>query len=389
MPDHDRIYLDNAATSFPKPVGVYEAVDRYQREMGVAVGRGAYRRAVGVQETVNRCRARVAHFFGAESPDRIVFTFNGTDSLNTALHGLLRPGDHVVTSMIEHNSVLRPLRNLRDRIGIDVDYVPADESGRIDPGGVKSVLRPNTRLVAIVHASNVTGTIQPIEEVGELARKTGAVVLVDAAQSAGHVPIDVSRLPIDLLACPGHKGLLGPLGTGILYVRPGMEEHMESLRQGGTGSRSEDDRQPDLLPDKYEAGNHNAPGLCGLEAALGYLEECGVDSIRDHEQQLIGRLLNGLSNYAGITSYGTKKPEERVGVASLNIEGFDPQVLAALLDENFGIECRAGLHCAPGAHKCLGTFESGGTVRLSVGPFTTAEEIDQAVMALRELSAAD
>jgi cysteine desulfurase family protein len=383
-----RIYLDNAATSFPKPAAVYDAVDRYQRELGVAVGRGAYRRAMAVQDVASRCRLRVAELFRAESPERIIFTFNGTDSLNLALHGLLRSGDHVVTSTIEHNSVLRPLRFLRDQLGVEVDYVSADSQGRIDPARVKAALRANTKLVAIVHASNVTGTVQPIEDIGELARKAGAIVLVDAAQTAGHVPIDVSQLPLDLLACPGHKGLLGPLGTGILYVRPGVEERLASLRQGGTGSRSEDDRQPDALPDKYEAGNHNAAGLFGLEAALSYLKEQGVEGIREHERQLIGRLLDGLSGCQGLVSYGTQDAEGRVGVSSLNIEGFDPQVLAALLDENFGIECRAGLHCAPGAHKCLGTFESGGTVRLSAGPFTTAEEIDQAVQALRALGGA-
>ena len=291
----DRIYLDNAATSFPKPVAVYDAVDRYNRESGVAVGRGAYQTAIEVQSAVDRCRKRIAELFGAESIDRIVFTFNGTDSLNTALHGLLEPGDHVVTSAVEHNSILRPLRELQQRIGINVDYIAANREGRVDPAAFRAAVTPKTKLVALLHASNVTGTIQPIADVGTIARRAGAVFLVDAAQTAGHLPIDVSQLPIDLLACPGHKGLLGPLGTGILYVRPGLEERLHSLRQGGTGTNSEDDRQPATMPEKYESGNHNAPGLIGLEAAAEYLQQRGVEAVRSHEQELTARLLEGLA----------------------------------------------------------------------------------------------
>jgi selenocysteine lyase/cysteine desulfurase len=212
--------------------------------------------------------------------------------------------------------------------------------------------------------------------------------LFDAAQSAGHLPINVARLPVDLLACPGHKGLLGPLGTGILYVRPGVEERMHSFRQGGTGTNSEDDRQPAALPEKYEAGNHNTPGLVGLEAAAEYVQKRGIESIRSHEKELTARLLDGLSGQKGVTLYGTASADDRAAVVSLNVAGFDPQILATLLDENFGIQTRAGLHCAPGAHKCLGTFEGGGTVRFSSGPFTTSEEIDRAIAAVREIAAA-
>ncbi|MEX2286651.1 MAG: aminotransferase class V-fold PLP-dependent enzyme [Planctomycetaceae bacterium] len=383
----NRVYLDNAATSFPKPDSVYDAVDRYNREFGVAVGRGAYQLAIDVQSAVDRCRKRTAELLGAESIERIVFTFNGTDSLNLALYGLLEAGDHVVTSAIEHNSMLRPLRELKRRLGIKVDYVPADREGRIDPATVRAAVTPKTKLVAMIHASNVSGTIQPIEDVGAIARAAGAIFLVDAAQTAGHLPIDVSRLPLDLLACPGHKGLLGPLGTGILYIRPGLEERLHSFRQGGTGTNSEDDRQPAALPEKYEAGNHNTPGLIGLEAAIEYLQRRGIEDIRRHEKELTARLLDGLADQTGVTLYGTASADDRVAVVSLNVAGFEPQVLAALLDENFGIQCRAGLHCAPGAHKCLGTFDGGGTVRLSSGPFTTPEEIDQAVSALQQIAA--
>ncbi|MEX1096960.1 MAG: aminotransferase class V-fold PLP-dependent enzyme [Planctomycetales bacterium] len=380
-----RIYLDNAATSFPKPEGVYAAMDRYNRELGAAVGRSAYRAALDVQRTVDACRRRAAELFNAESPERIVFAFNGTDALNIALHGLLDAGDHVVTSAIEHNSVLRPLRELNRRRGVEVTHVAADRAGRVEPADIRAALHPNTKLVALIHASNVTGTIQPIAEAGEIAHAAGALFLVDAAQSAGHLPIDLRKLPVDLLACPGHKGLLGPLGTGILYIRPGVEERLASFRQGGTGTKSEDDRQPELLPDKYESGNHNAPGLFGLEAALAFLQEKSIAVLRAHEQELTARLLAGLAGLKGVEVPGPSAAAERVGVVSLSVPGFEPQVLAGVLDGNFGIETRAGLHCAPGAHRAIGTFEAGGTVRFSPGPFSTPADIDAAIAALREV----
>jgi cysteine desulfurase family protein len=380
-----RIYLDNAATSFPKPPGIAEAVVRAVHDEGAAEGRSATRAALRVHEVVARCRQRVARLLGAPSAERIVFTFNGTDSLNLALHGLLRPGDHVVISAIEHNSVLRPLRYLRDR-AIEVTSVPVDQHGRVRVDDVKNALRKETRLVALVHVSNVTGAIQPIDDVGEMARAHGAFFLVDAAQSAGHIPIDVSRSPIDLLAAPGHKGLLGPLGTGILYVGPGVEEQLESVRQGGTGSHSEDDRQPERLPDKYESGNHNVPGLFGLEAALAWIEERGVQEIGRHERELTEQLVAGLAPIKGLRIYGPRSPEERVGVVSLTLDGFESQELATVLDTSFGIETRAGLHCAPGAHRSLGTFAGGGTLRMSVGPFTTADHVEATLAAFRALA---
>jgi cysteine desulfurase/selenocysteine lyase len=391
LPSHSqttvqRIYLDNAATSYPKPPEVAEAVARALCDEGAAEGRSATRAALRVHEVVSRCRERAARLLGAERPERIIFTFNGTDSLNLALHGLLRSSDHVVTSSVEHNSVLRPLRSLRNQ-GVEVSYVTADREGRVNPDDIRRSLRANTRLVALVHASNVTGTIQPIEAVGEIARAAGAVFLVDAAQSAGHVPIDVSRLPFDLLAAPGHKGLLGPLGTGILYVAPGVEEHLASVRQGGTGSNSEDDLQPARLPDKYECGNHNVPGLFGLEAALAWIEERSIAEIGRHEQRLTQQLMTALAPIKGLRIYGPESPMDRVGVVSVTLEGFDPQELSTILDADFGIETRAGLHCAPGMHRCLGTFAAGGTLRMSVGPFTTEADVDAAPAAFRAITA--
>jgi cysteine desulfurase family protein len=316
-----------------------------------------------------------------------VFTFNGTDGLNQAIHGLLAPRAqpcHVVTSRVEHNSVLRPL----SQTGCDVTYVDADGRGVVDPVAVRDALRPETALVVLTHASNVSGAVQPIEAVGELAHARGALFLVDAAQTAGHVPIDLRALPVDVLACSGHKGLLGPLGTGLLYVRPGLEERLVPLRQGGTGTQSEQPIQPLSMPDRYESGNHNAPGLVGLEAALAWIEEQTLEELQRHDRELTARLLEGLGEVGAVSVYGPAAEAERVGVVSLNINGLSPQDAATILEQEFGIEVRAGLHCAPMTHACLGTLPAGGTVRLSLGPFTTAEHIDAAVSAVREIAGA-
>lgn len=382
-----RVYLDNAATSFPKPTAVYDAVDAYQREIGVAVGRGSYGEALDAQRIVDRCRQRAASLFGAESPSRMVFTYSGTDGLNLALLGLCRPGDHVVTSVLEHNSVLRPLRWLQVRRGIEITLVSPRADGRIEPADVRDCLRPETRLVAILHASNVTGAVQPIAEIGELARRNGSLVLIDAAQTAGHATLDVSRMPVDVVACPGHKGLLGPLGTGLVYLRPGLEEQLDCYRLGGTGTQSEDDHQPRQMPDRYEAGNHNAPGLAGLEAGLAFLQSETIEKVRSTEAGLTGLLVEGLRSLPRVTVYGHASPQTpHVGVVSFNVAGFAPHEAASILDESFGIQARAGLHCAPGAHRWLGTLDGGGTVRFSVGPLTTASEIDHALASVRELA---
>ncbi len=380
------IYLDNAATSFPKPEAVYQAMDHYNRNLGAAVGRGAYQAGMDVQGIVRRCRKRAAEFLGAESAQQVIFTFNGTDSLNLTLHGLLKPGDHVVTTAMEHNSVLRPLRWLKEHKGVEVSIVPANATGRIEPSDIRKAIRPNTRLIAMIHASNVTGTIQPIAEVAEIAKAAGKLFLVDAAQSAGHVSINVAEFGIDLLACPGHKGLLGPLGTGLLYLKPGVEDLVESQRQGGTGSNSEEDQQPSRLPDKYESGNHNAPGLVGLEAGLSWLAEQDQTQLRQHEMELTGMFLEGLRSLPAIKVHGPNDPERQVGVVSVTLEGYEPQVLASILDENFQIQIRSGLHCAPLAHQTLGTLDTGGTARFSFGPLTTKEHIQIALDALKEIA---
>lgn len=383
-----RIYLDNAATSWPKPPEVWDAVDRYQRQCGAPAGRSAYAEAGEAEQVVRDARRGVAQLLSVREPHRVLFTFNGTDALNLALFGYLRPGDHVVTSVAEHNSVLRPLRALQQQRGIEVTYVPCGSDGILDPDDVRAALRHNTRLVALVHASNVTGAVQPLSDIGPIVREAGCRLLVDAAQSAGHIPIDVEQLHVDLLAAPGHKGLLGPLGTGILYVAPELERELLPLRQGGTGTRSEDDVQPDSLPDKYEAGNHNLPGLAGLAAAAAWIRQRGVESLAQHERALVVRLLDGLAQIDGVRLFGPRDVQARVGVVSFTLDGYDPQEAAALLDAQFRIQTRAGLHCAPRMHRHLGTLAGGGTVRISTGPFVAPEDIDAAVQAVREIDQA-
>lgn len=387
MPPSDRIYLDNAATSWQKPPSVYEAVDRYMRFNGAPAGRGAYREAVEVERLVNDARKRIANLIGASDPKRIVFTSSGTDSLNLAIHGLLRAGDHVVTTVCEHNSVLRPLRHLEQELGIAVTRVECGANGIVDPTSFAAAIQSSTKLFVLTHASNVTGAIQPVEEVGMIAESRGIRFLVDAAQSLGHIPVTADQLHADLIAAPGHKGLLGPLGTGVLYVAPGVEELLSATRQGGTGTSSESDQQPKTLPDKYESGNHNVPGIVGLGAALTYLSERGVDDIRQHERELTTRLLDGFRSLDHVTIYGPQDAERRVGVVSIAIDDYDPQEVATMLDAAYAVQVRSGFHCAPLMHSSLATRERGGTVRFSLGPFTTPDQIDRAIQAVGEIAA--
>jgi cysteine desulfurase family protein len=384
-----RIYLDNAATSWPKPEAVYAAVDRYQRDNGAAAGRGAYSHAAAAEKMVEAARAALARIMGASDSRQIIFTSNGTDSLNLAIHGLLRPGDHVICTHSDHNSVLRPLRFLEEHGGVEVTRVGCDQAGLVDPDDVRRALKSNTRLVAAIHASNVTGLLQPVAEIGRVVRGRGVRLLVDAAQTLGHIPLSVDELGADLLAAPGHKGLLGPLGTGVLYLRPGVEKELRSFRQGGTGTQSDEDRHPDPLPHKYEAGNLNVPGIVGLRAALSWIEEHGIDNIREQEQRLSQRLRRGFEAIPGVRTIGFPAPnavDHSVGVVSIALEHYDPQEAAALLDSGFGVQVRAGLHCAPLMHRAMGTIEGGGTVRFSVGAFNTADDVDLAVAAVAEMA---
>jgi len=381
----ERIYLDNAATSWPKPEAVYTAIDHYLRENGAPAGRGAYREADEAERLVRDTRKRVASLIGAEGSDRIVFTLNGTDSLNMAIHGLLHRGGHVVTSVVEHNSVLRPLKALQGSVGVTVSYVECNDSGVVDPADVKAALQSDTKLVALTHASNVTGAVQPCQEVGRLLQSHDAFFLVDAAQSLGRLPLTVNDLGADLLAAPGHKGLYGPLGCGVLYLRSGMEEHLAAHRQGGTGTQSDEDVQPTQSPEKYESGNLNLAGIAGLHAGLGYLAEKTVEQIQQHEQQLTQSLRDALTAMDSVKLYGPADAAQRVGVVSFNIQGYDCREVASMLDTAYSIQCRAGVHCAPRMHAAMGTLPEG-AVRFAPGPFNTRAQIDTAIEAVQEIS---
>jgi cysteine desulfurase/selenocysteine lyase len=381
-----RIYLDNSATSWPKPEAVYDAVDHYQREIGAPNGRSGYSHAQESNRIVDRARRGVAALIGAKDPSHVVFGFNCTDVLNMAIRGIVRPGDHVVTTVCDHNSVLRTLRALSEDSGVEVTYVPCDALGYVSPDDVRAALRPETRLVAVNHASNVTGAIQPIDEIGRVVRESKAFYLVDAAQSLGHVPIDVRTFEVDLMAAPGHKGLLGPLGTGVLYIRPGVERDLKPLRCGGTGTQSDEDRQPDVLPDKYEPGNHNLSGLAGLAAATDFLRTETVEAIHEHHTKLVTRLINGFLQIEAVRIHGPLTTANRTSVVSITVDGYAPQELGAALESAFGLQCRAGFQCAPRMHESLGTTAGGGTLRFSPGYATTIEQIDLAISALQEVA---
>lgn len=383
-----RRYLDNAATSFPKPVAVLDAACAALRDNAASAGRGAYREALAAGRLLDECRAAVRHLFNGDGADAVVFGLNGTDALNLALKAALRPGDHVVTTAMEHNSVLRPLHALRARRGVTFTVVDADaETTRINVDELARALQSNTRMVALNHASNVTGVIQPLDAVASLCRDRGVLLLIDAAQSAGHVPLDLRRSPIDLLACSGHKGLLGPLGTGVLVIAERAAGALQTVREGGTGSVSEQPEQPDALPDRLEAGSHNLVGLAGLRAGVEWLEARGVAEVRRHELELCSRMIERLSRHEHLHFYGPRSAEQRVGVFSVRIEGYEPAELSALLEERFGLLTRSGLHCAPLAHRAIGTLHRGGTTRVSFGPFTTPDDVDFAADALADVAA--
>jgi len=379
------IYLDNAATSWPKPPGVPAAMVLFMQEVGANPGRSGHRRSVEAGRVVYRTREALAELAGLADPLRIVLTPNVTHALNLALRGLLRPGDHVVSSGMEHNAVMRPLRALAEE-GVALSIAPCSAAGVLDPEEIRRALRPTTRLVVLNHASNVCGTILPVAEVGRIVRQAGLLFLVDAAQTAGVLPIAMEEMGVDLLACTGHKGLLGPTGTGALAVGPRVPlERFQPLVRGGTGSRSEHEVQPDFLPDKFEGGTLNAVGLAGLLAGLEYIRERGRAAIRAHELARTQQLLAGLQAVPGVTIYGPGDAQQQVAVVSFNVAGRSPADVAEQLDERYDIACRPGLHCAPAAHRTLGTFP-GGTVRFGLGAFTTVEEVDEAVRAVAELA---
>jgi len=380
------IYLDNAATSWPKPPGVAEAMVHFLDEVGANPGRAGHRLAVEAGRIVYNAREAVAELFNAPDPLRIAFGPNVTEALNLALRGLLRPGDHVITSSMEHNSVMRPLRAL-ERQGVELTVVGCSREGFLDPADVvEAAIRPQTRMVALNHASNVVGTLLPVAEVGRICRQHGLLLLVDAAQTGGAYPVDVQADAIDLLGFTGHKSLGGPMGTGGLIVGERVDEkRMEPLKRGGTGSRSEHEEQPDFLPDMCESGTPNAVGLAGLEAGVRWVLERGVEAIRAHEVALTQRLIAGLCAIPGVTAYGCRDAELQTATVSFNIAGVEPSEVGLRLDDEYGIMCRVGLHCAPAAHRTLGTFPVG-TVRFGLSAFNTMDEVEAALAAVGELA---
>ncbi len=379
------IYLDNAATSFPKPPQVTEAVEKTLRLNAANPGRGGHQLSLEAGRMVMECRETVARFFGIGDETRIAFTANATEAINLGLFGVLQPGDRVVTTSMEHNAVIRPLRALSQQ-GVEVVRVMADSLGFVDPEAIRQACLPGTRLLVVNHCSNVTGTLQAIEEIGPWCRKQGIIFMVDAAQSAGIFPIDVEEMAIDLLAVPGHKSLLGPPGTGFLYVRQGLD--LRPLLYGGTGNFSQSESQPVEMPERLESGTLNTIGLAGLKAGVEFLEDVGLKHVQTHDQELLIQLIDGLSSLENVSLYGPLGSEWHGGALSFNIKNIDPAMLGFRLDREYGICCRVGLHCAPAAHDTIGTLPEG-TVRLSPGYFNTTDDIEQTLSALRTIIATE
>jgi cysteine desulfurase family protein len=390
------IYFDNAATSWPKPPGVAEAMTHFINNVGANPGRAGHRLAVEAARVVYAAREAAAALFNAPNPLRVVFGANVTEALNLALRGYLHPGDHVITSSMEHNSVMRPLRAL-EREGVELTIVHCSPQGLLDPAAVEAAIKPNTVMIALNHASNVVGTLLPVAEVGHMLRRrakaqhTAPLLLVDAAQTAGAYPIDVQADGIDLLAFTGHKSLYGPMGTGGLIVGERVDtSRLEPLKRGGTGSRSEREEQPEFLPDMCESGTLNVVGLAGLKAGLRWVMERGVQAIRAHEMTLTQQLIDGLRDMRGVTVYGGLDASRQTATVSFNIAAIDgsivePSEVGLRLDDEYEIMCRVGLHCAPAAHKTLGTFP-GGTVRFGLGAFNIAQEVEAALRAVKDLT---
>jgi len=379
------IYFDNAATTWPKPKETLRAMTQSQNDAGGNPGRSGHRSSIEAARIIYDTREAAANLFGVSDPCRIIFTKNATEALNIAILGLLKKGDHCVTSSMEHNSVLRPLRFLEATRGVKISVVPAGEDGTINPALIEKSLRRQTRLLILGHASNVTGAIAPIGEAAAIAVKHGIHFLVDAAQTAGSLPINIEGMNIDLLAFTGHKSLLGPQGTGGLYIREGLDACIAPLMAGGTGSRSEFEEQPDFMPDKYESGTPNTIGLAGLEAGMAFIRKKGVAAIRKKELSLTKHFLSGLQKLPDIKVYGTANAEDRIAVVSFNIEGMMSSEVAFSLDEKYGILCRPGLHCAPAAHRTIGTFPQG-TVRFGFGYYNTIRQVEYALKALEEIA---
>lgn len=377
------IYLDNGATSFPKPEEVYAYMDHFYRHFGVNPGRSGYDLCLEAGSVVDGTRKMLASLFNGADPNRLCFSHNSTDALNLIIFGMLKPGDHAISTTIEHNSVLRPLYHL-SRDGVDVDLVPFDAAGFVDPDEIRRKFRPNTRLVIVNHASNVIGTVQPVREIGRYCREAGIPFAVDASQSAGKIPIDIEKQFVDVVAFTGHKSLLGPTGTGGLYVREGIEIRL--TRAGGTGVRSAVRTHLEEYPFRLEYGTHNTVGIAGLNAGVKWILARGLDSIHEYEMDLVRTLRDGLASIPGVVLYCQDDLTDHIAVLAFNVAGMDAADVGTMLDVDHDIACRTGLHCAPLVHEQLGTSKIRGAVRFGIGPFNTKEHIAKAINAVAEIA---
>ncbi len=379
------IYLDNGATSFPKPEEVYVYMDDFYRRYGVNPGRSGYDLCIESGDLVEATRRLLCAFFGGTDPNRLVFGYNATDALNLAIFGLLQPGDHAVTTHVEHNSSLRPLWTLQQQ-GVDVDWVDFDGSGYIDPDAVIAKLQPRTRAVVINHGSNVIGTVQPVAAIGKACRERGIPLVLDVSQTAGMLPLDMESLGAGVICFTGHKSLMGPMGIGGMYVHPDVE--LRQVRAGGTGVRSAQRHHLEEYPYRMEYGTPNLPGIAGLNAGVKWVQARGVAAIHRHEMELWRQLRDGLRGIEGVTLYCADEVpgRERISVLSFNVAGVEAGDVGTMLDVDHGIACRTGLHCAPMVHEHLGTDKMHGSVRFGVGPFNTAEQVATAVAAVGEIA---
>ena len=381
-----RIYLDNAATSWPKPESVYLAVDQTQRNIGVSAARGGYSSSALAGKIIKQTRQSVGALIGVDDASQVALTSGCTDSLSTAIFGFLKQGDHAITTAADHNSVVRPLMHLRDTGVIKLAIIGCDGNGLVQASAVADAITPQTKLVAMTHASNVLGTIQPVEEIGGICAANKVAFLLDAAQTLGHMPVDVKRIGCQFLASAGHKGLLGPLGTGILYVCPSVTDRLTPLRFGGTGSERIDQGQPTTMPAMLEAGSQNVPAIAGLGAGIDFLLLSEGRAGIDRSKHLTAKVTSALGNIEGVQLYGREPDVDRMPVIAFSVSGYNAATVEGILDSSFQIQTRAGFHCSPLLHQALGTAVDG-LVRISIGHFNTAEEIDAAIAAIREIAA--
>jgi len=378
------IYLDNSATSFPKPEAVYEFMNSFYRNHGVSPGRSGFDAAIETEEMVQSTRTLLTNMFNGDDPNRLTFSYNASDSLNMILQGLTNPGDHVITTMLEHNSVLRPLYHLSQEGIIEVTYLPFDHAGYMDPGDFRKVIKKNTSMVVVNHCSNVIGTVQPIAEIGKVCKDHDLTFVVDASQSAGAIPIDMKAMGIDVLVFTGHKCLMGPTGIGGSYVMEGVPVRM--TRYGGTGVRSAQRTHLEEYPYRLECGTLNLIGVAGLHAGVKWVLEQGIEKLHHQELQLWDKLRMGIQTIDNTITYCALNKENRNPVLSLNIKGFDSGDVGTMLDVDYNVACRTGLQCAPLVHEGIGTANCHGTVRLSLGPFNTKEHVDAAINAIAEIA---